>query len=571
MGERFEISPWYAALGAATLSGLVLWLSGQVGLAEAALGLATAIVAGRFARMLASGRFTVDLLMAVVGAVTLLHGAVFEGLVVLLLYSAAEVVEELVESLAKKRIVGLGGLIPRRVLVERGDGWREAGIEDLRRGDVILVRVGEAFPADSIALSKGSVDLSIVSGEPLPVRVEPGTLVPSGAVVVEGPVKARVAAEPGESFAQRLARLAEEALERKARTTRLLERLTPHITVAVLASYALAHVLLDPLRGLTLLLVGCPSAFIISSSYATSLAIAFSARRGALIGGGEVLEKLWRPSVVVLDKTGTLTVLEPESIEVRGGDPGSVVERIAAAARASRHPVARALARLAPTLAVEEVREKVGEGLVSGSLTITAGPTLECGKTVLARVDGSEALVCLRERPAPGARELVEYLKRRGVRVVIASGDSVENVARIAGELGVDEYYGGMRPEDKARLVESLKRQGTVVFVGDGVNDAPALAAADVGIAVGDIDIARRVADAAAPAGAWQVLEILKAGESHRRALAASFTVAAIVKAAAGVGGLAGALSLPIVALLGDDGSTLAGVASATLAWRGRR
>jgi len=566
-GETHATAITYHVLALTSLAGLGLALAGLD--PAPLLALATLIVAAGFLHALAQGRFTVDLLMAVVGGVSLAYGLHVEGLIVLLLYGLAETLEHAVEGVARRRVLEAASIIPRRVLVQRDAGLVEEAVERLSPGDTVLVRVGEAVPADSRALSRGSVDLSHVTGEPLPVAVEPGDSVPSGALVVQGPLRLEVEERPGDSYVQRLVRLAEEAVEEKPRVARLLERYTPHITLLVLAGYAIAHQLLGPERALALLLVGCPSAFIVSSSLATSIAIAGLARRGALVRGGQVLEELWSYDVVVLDKTGTLTQLapHPEQPVLSGPASGHLLGVVAGAAGASRHPVARALASLPVEPVRVEAVEAPGRGIVGEGLEILPGPEHPCGKTVLARVAGAETVLCLREEPLPGARRLVAYLRERGKRVVIASGDSRENVERIAKLLGVEEYYAGLTPEDKARLVERLKGEGLrVVYAGDGINDAVALARAHVGIAVGGIDLVREAADAVAPGGAGHVLDILCTAERHRRMIRDSFATAILLKAVAGLLGLAGAIALPLVALLGDDGSTLLGAAAASRA-----
>ncbi|MEB3851369.1 MAG: cadmium-translocating P-type ATPase [Desulfurococcales archaeon] len=574
--SRGELA-WYAALAASATTGLAASLAGSPGPARAALAAGAALLAARFALALARGRFTVDLLMAVVGLVAVRHGLVLEGLIVYLLYSAAEALEERVEALARRRLEAAARLLPGRVLVERPGGGGEVEVESLQPGDVVVARVGEALPADGTALSPGAVDASIVTGEPDPVEVRPGDRLPSGVVVVEGPIRVRVERPPGDSYAQRLISEALEALEERPRVTRTLERLAPLLTAVVLSAFAAAHLALGPARALSVLLAGCPSAFIIASSFQASYQIAGLARRGVLVRGGASLEAASTVDTVVVDKTGTLTTLAPAPVD---GDPRAwrLAGLAAALARGSRHPVARALAAMpAPGGAsVSWVREERGSGVVgevSGSLVeLRAGPPMPCGKTVLVRASTpgggvEEAVLCLRETLAAGARELVAYLRGRGVRVVIASGDRPENVRRVAEELGVEEYHANMSPEAKAELVRRLRGEGRrVAFVGDGVNDAIALAAADFSVAVGSVDLTRELADAVAPHGPRQVLEVFRAAHAFRRGLAAAFATAALAKLAVATAGLAGLMPLPLVALLGDDGSTLAAAAAGALA-----
>ena len=560
-----EVDKWFAALGAIALAGLAGLGLGLDAPARSMLAASSLLLLARFIYGLRRGKFTVDLLMAVVGLVTFYYGMVFEGLIVMALYALAETIEEAVEGVARRRLESAARLIPRYAVRLRDGAQERVPVEDLEPGDIILVPLGAAVPVDSIAIDPGMVDESVVTGEPVPVRVEPGTLLRSGSIVVEGPIRARVARRAEESFVQRLVEEAREALEEKPRLARRVERLAPHITLLVLASYAIAHLALGPHRALAILLTGCPSAFIIASSFQASYSVALLAARGVLVRGGWVLEALGEVDTYVLDKTGTLTRLAPRLIQ----GPGEHVGLVAAAAQASRHPVSRALATLPARGTVTEAREIPGvgvEAVVEGvRVTIGRGPRDPCGPTVEARVDGSRLVFCLEEQPAPGARELVEYLYSTGRRVIIASGDRPENVERVARLLGIREYYGGLKPEDKARLIERLTREGhRVAYAGDGVNDAIALAKAHVGIAVGDLDVAREAGDAVVQ-GPTHLHALARAGDAYKRGVEAAFATAGAVKAAVAVLGLAGTLPLPLVALLGDDGSTLAAVAAGAL------
>ena len=580
--ERGEEVVW-AALLAGSLAGLAVYLAGFEGVARAVLGLASLGVAARFAYMiLVERRFSVDLLMAVAGFTLLWTGLVKEGLVVMALYGAAELAEERAERLAVRRLEGLRRLIPRRATLDRQGRLVEVSVDEVKPGDTLLVKRGEAVAADMKLLTPGVFDMSHVTGEPGPVEVAPGSVVPSGSVNLGDPVRGVVVRSPRESFLQRLVEEALEAAERKGRVQRLIERLAPPMTFAVLGAFAAASLALGPERGVAVLLAGCPSAFIVSSGYSTALTIASLATRGVVAKGGRTLEAAGRVRVAILDKTGTVTeaTMRPALVlPPPGVGEGRFLSLIASLARASLHPVSRSLAAAAQGgLPVEEVREVPGagvEGVVAGVRVaigsrsfVGAGSAAGCPqgmRPLYARVDGGVGVVCLEEGVDPAAARAVRELREMGLRVVLASGDSRERVEAAARELGVDEFYSDMKPHDKARLVEEYRRRyGPVLFAGDGINDVEAIAKADVGVAVGSLEAVASAADAAIPRGAAGVPRLVRAGRAYTAALAASFAVAAAIKVVAAVGGLSGALSPILVALIGDDGSTLAGIASAT-------
>lgn len=569
---------WHALIagGAATAA---LALAGMEALGGAALAALSALLLARFAYIALRGGFSVDLLMSIAGFVLLRHGMILEGGIIMALYGVAELSEEYAERYALRRLEGLRRILPRRALVDEGGKLVEVDVDRVKPGDVVAVRKGEAAPVDLKLSTPGVFDLSHVTGEPGPVEVPPGFVVPSGSVNLGDPVRGVAVRPPRDSFMQRLVREALEAVERKARVQRLLERLAPYLTALVLTVFAAAHVYLGGVRAVSILLAGCPSAFIVSSGYSTAMSIALLAKSGVVVKGGQVLEAGGRVRAVILDKTGTVTIARPRVALVKP-PPGLGEERFLALASslaaASLHPLSRSLASAAGSrLPVSGVREAPGlgvSGVVDGVEVFIGrvdGEAPECPeglKSVHVKVDGGVGVICLEEALDPSAARAVGELKSMGLRVALASGDSRERVERIAKALGVDEFYAEAKPEDKARLVEEYRaKYGPVLFAGDGINDLVAIAKADVGVAVGGIEAAADAADAVSPAGAAGVSKLLKASRLYSRAIKASFAVAAAVKVATAAGGLAGALNPVIVALLGDDGSTMAGLAVATL------
>jgi Cation transport ATPase len=408
----------------------------------------------------------------------------------------------------------------------------------------------------------------------------------SGFINVGNPVRVKALRGAGESRFQRVVRLALEALEEKGSVEYTIERFLWLWLPLVILSFIIAYIVLGPLRAPSILLVSCPSAFIITSAVNTAYSIASLARSGVVVRGSRPLERLHRVDTIVVDKTGTITY---GSLRVSSISPptGHSVEEfktiVATVASASLHPVSRALSKLTDSrLEIESVVEHQGlgvEALVGGRRVLLGGPGLVKGLdvvsgcsedeiTVWILVDGSPGYVCLEEAVR---EDVVRALREAGDFRIIASGDSEPRVRRVAVKLGVREYYAGMKPEDKLKLVSMLKERGArVAFIGDGVNDIAALARADVGLAVGSIDVVANVGDIVLGENPGRLAEVLREARRHGRALTLSLTIIALIKLIALAGGLTGAIPLYMVALLGDDGATLAGI-TAVIAYRAIR
>lgn len=569
---------WYSLVAGGASIALLSRL-GYTNAGEALLAAISTLLLARFFYIILGRGFSVDLLMSIAGFVLLKHDLILEGGIIMALYGIAGLSEEYAEGYALRKLEGLRRLLPRRALVEKGGKLVEVDVNEVKPGDVVMVRRGEAAPVDLRLLSPGVFDLSHVTGEPDPVDAPAGSVVPSGTVNLGDPVKGVATRPPSDSFMQRLVAEALEAVERKASVQRLLERIAPYITILVLAAFTVAHLQLGGVRAVSILLAGCPSAFIVSSGYSTAMSIALLAGMGVVVKGGQVLESAGRVRVVVLDKTGTVTTARSRVSIVKpppGVDEGRFLSLASSLASASLHPLSRSLASAASgRLPVSGVRETPGvgvQGVVDGVEVFIGrvdGEAPRCPeglKALHVRVNGGVGVICLEEVVDPSAPRAVRELKSMGLRVVLASGDSRERVEKVARALGVDEFHAEMKPEDKARLVEEYRnRYGPVLFAGDGLNDLVAIAKADVGVAVGNIEATADAADAVSPGGALGVSRLLRASRLYSRALAYSFALAAGIKLVAAGGGLAGLLDPVIVALIGDDGSTMAAVAVATL------
>ncbi len=498
----------------------------------AAAVLAGAPLALRGVRTLWHARsLDIHLLMtiAVLGAVAI--GEWAEGAVVVLLFHIGEFLEGYTAGRARQAIRSLMALVPEKARRLRPEGGEEeVSVGQVDVGDLVLVRPGERIPVDGVVVEGDSaVDQSPVTGESMPVDRGPGAEVYAGSVNGQGVLVVRVARPARESTLSRMARLVEEAQAQKARSQRFVDRFARWYTPAVvlLALFVAVGPTLagwGPLglwgyRALVLLVVACPCALVLATPVAVAAAIASAGRHGILIKGGVHLEDAARLRAVAFDKTGTLTYGRP-SVSVVAPVPGQSAEevlRLAAAVESrSEHPIAQAVvaearARGVPVVPAKEVRAVAGrgvEGAVDGHRITVGSHLFFCqavphgdgvcrlaeeterdGHTaILVARDGEVVgLVGVRDALRPEGGEAVRLLGDLGVRPrVMLTGDN-EAVARaVAGQLGLDGFHANLLPEEKLQAVTRLvEEHGAVAMVGDGVNDAPALARATVGIAMG--------------------------------------------------------------------------------------
>ena len=386
----------------------------------------------------------------------------------------------------------------------------------------------------------------------------------------------KVAKRSEESYMQVLVNMTRESLRNKTQLLSLMERITPVLAVVLVASYVLSYTFFGPIRSLAIILAGCPSAFIITSSFTTSYTVFRLAGNGVIVRNPVVLEHLDKVDAVVMDKTGTLAKLSAQLSLVNppsGMDVNTFLSKIKGVVSQSRHPVSRAI--LSALSSVEttssknysniNVIEKKGVGLVAstgtGFLEIKSSDKCPGGKGVEGSLLSGSAVFCVEEELVGDSLKTIREMMKRGKQVVIASGDSMENVARIAKRAGISEYYADMKPEDKLRLIEDFSRKYRKIgFVSDGINDAPALARADASIAIGSIMTSAKASDAVLPGGPHQLPLLFKASRLHWKSIKYSFITAVLIKIAVIITGLAGILTVPLMVLFGDDGSTLIAV-----------
>ncbi|CZV67274.1 TPA: Zn(II)/Cd(II)/Pb(II) translocating P-type ATPase ZntA [Enterobacter hormaechei] len=488
-------------------------------------------IARQALRLMRSGSwFAIETLMSVAAIGALFIGATAEAAIVLLLFLIGERLEGWAASRARKGVSALMALKPETATrVIRGQRETVA-INTLRPGDVIEVPAGGRLPADgALITATASFDESALTGESIPVARAAGEKVPAGATSVDRLVLLTVLSEPGDSAIDRILRLIEEAEERRAPVERFIDRFSRIYTPAIML-VALLVTVVPPLffgapwegwiyKGLTLLLIGCPCALVISTPAAITSGLAAAARRGALIKGGAALEQLSQVQHIAFDKTGTLTVGKPQVTGVYPQDisEDALLTLAAAVEQGSTHPLAQAIVREAkgrgltipPATAQRALVGSGIEAVVEGKKVLIAAagafpnPQVEAleqaGQTVVAVMqDGVPmGMLALRDTLRDDAKDAVDALHRLGVQGVILTGDNPRAAAAIAGELGL-EFKAGLLPADKVSAVTELNGHAPLAMVGDGINDAPAMKASTIGIAMGSgTDVALETADAA--------------------------------------------------------------------------
>ncbi len=554
-------------------------------------------IARQAQRLMRSGSwFAIETLMSVAAIGALFIGATAEAAMVLLLFLIGERLEGWAASRARKGVSALMALKPEtatRVI----DGQRETvAINTLRPGDVIEVPAGGRLPADGALVTvTASFDESALTGESIPVARAAGEKVPAGATSVDRLVQLTVLSEPGDSAIDRILRLIEEAEERRAPVERFIDRFSRIYTPAIML-VALLVTVVPPLffgapwegwiyKGLTLLLIGCPCALVISTPAAITSGLAAAARRGALIKGGAALEQLSQVQHIAFDKTGTLTVGRPQVTGVYPQDisEDALLTLAAAVEQGSTHPLAQAIVREAKGRGLNipqatAQRALVGSGIeavVEGKKVLIAAadarstPQVEAleqaGQTVVTVMqDGVPmGMLALRDTLRDDAKEAVDALHRLGVQGVILTGDNPRAAAAIAGELGL-EFKAGLLPADKVSAVTELNSNAPLAMVGDGINDAPAMKASSIGIAMGSgTDVALETADAALThnrlTGLAQMIELARATRANIRqniAIALGLKGVFLVTTLLGMTGL-------WLAVLADTGATVLVTANA--------
>ncbi|OCJ07137.1 ATPase [Rhizobium sp. AC27/96] len=544
--------------------------------------------------------FSIEMLMTIAAIGAVIIGASEEAAAVVFLFLIGELLEGVAASKARASIQSLTDLVPKTALIEENGKTREVQAESLAVGATILVRPGDRIPADGIILSgESAIDEAPVTGESIPVRKGTDATVFAGTVNGDAALRIRVTAAAADNTIARVVKLVEEAQESKAPTERFIDRFSRYYTPGVVVVGALVAVI-PPLflggpwgewvyKGLAILLIGCPCALVISTPAAIAASLSSGARRGLLLKGGAVLENIGKVTAVAFDKTGTLTEGKPKVTDIVGlGMDGAAVLRLAAALETgSNHPLARAILDRAAADGIDipqvidakAIGGKGVSGTVEGIEVFLGSPQAAAdrvslsedqfvqiaklndeGKTVsLLLVKGAAAgLLAMRDEPRADTAAGLKALTDAGIKTIMLTGDNRRTAEAIGKTLGI-EVRAELLPEDKQRIVGELKRQGfRVAKVGDGINDAPALAAADVGIAMGGgTDVALETADAAVLHGrVGDVSEMIDLSKRTMSNIGQNITIALGLKGVFLVTTIIGITGL-WPAILADTGATV--------------
>lgn len=556
-GEEQRLPLWqrnkyaFSALlsGVFLLAAIMVQLISRQGLPAQVLYLLAILLGGclparaGLAMLLSARELDMNMLMVIAAAGAVAIGQLEEGAVVVFLFALGNALQGYTFDKTRNSIRALMGLAPQQALVRREEEEIMLPVRDVVIGDTVIVRPGEKIPMDGqVVAGQSTVNQAPITGESIPVSKEAGDKVFAGTLNQRGALEVQVSARAEDNTVARIVRMVEEAQAGKAPSQQFVDRFARYYTPAVIGA-AFLVALLPPLllgqpfhkwiyEALAMLLVACPCALVISTPVSIVSAIGTAARYGVLIKGGAHLEEAGDLSVVAFDKTGTLTRGEPAVTDIIPwqGSREEVLALAAAIESRSEHPLGQALLEAArseqiPIAPVEDFQSVIGQGArgrVAGreyligsprfikSSGINLEPVAEKlsqlqgeGKTIMLLADGEQvvALLAVADLLREESRAAVAGLKNNGIdRVVMLTGDNQETARAIAGQAGVDEFRSELLPENKVEAVKQLLQQyGKVAMVGDGVNDAPALAVSTVGIAMGSAgtDAALETADIA--------------------------------------------------------------------------
>ncbi len=575
-----------------------------------AVFLVSMLSAGQFilprgARGLLNLKLDMHFLMSSASIGAFIIGAPAEGAAVMFLFFISMLLEERAEDQVKKELQGLVELEPPSATIKMSKG-AEALIptSEVRLGDILVIRPGTRIGLDGIVVSgETSVNQAPITGESLPVPKTEGDEVYAGTINQEGYIEVEVTSEAHHTVLSRIVELVEEAKNKKAPTEKLITRFSRRYTPIMLTLTILlglgslflgASITEATYRALTLLVISCPCAFVVSIPVSMVSSIAGSAREGILVKGGIHIEQVSKTKSVAFDKTGTLTVgaLSVKEVCVHNDHTRSEVLTAAATLeQMSEHPIARALVA-ATEMEEYELREtegfsaipgrgvggKIGDmNYLAGNRRLLAEQHIEldavtehsCGVGTMVYVAQEQehlGTIVLSDSLRSGAIDAVRELRDMGVDTIMLTGDS-ENVAKeIAEEVGIDRYMAELLPEEKVRAIEEISEHGSSIMIGDGINDAPAMAAADIGIAMGAVssDAALETSDIALmQQDLRKVPSLIKKARKTMSVVRQNIAVSISIKLLVGILAAFGLVNLWVAIGIGDMGLTFAVIANA--------
>lgn len=535
----WEVSELRAAAvaGVLLLAGYVVgWAGGprpvEVGLYALALAVGAATFVPSTLRRLAKGQIGVGTLMTIAAVGAVILGEVGEAAMLAFLFSISEGLEEYSLVRTRRGLRALLSLVPDEATVLRDGTEIVVAPSELRVGDRMLVKPGERVATDGVIVAgRTALDVSAITGESVPVEAGPGSEVFAGSINGTGVLDVEVTSTAADNSLARIVAIVEAEQSRKGQAQRLADRiakpLVPAIMITAAAIAVIGSVVGDPVvwieRALVVLVAASPCALAISVPVTVVAAIGAASKLGVLVKGGAALEALGAVRTIALDKTGTLTANKPTVIDVAttGGVTRERVLDVAAGLEArSEHPLAAAIlaATDGPVRPAEDVEAVTGAGLTGhrdghrlrlgrpgwlnpGPLADPVAAMQAAGATAVLVEDNDQLIgaIAVRDELRPEAPQVVEQLRRGGYRVAMLTGDNSATATALANQVGIETVHADLRPEDKAALISQLRQQSSTAMVGDGVNDAPALATADLGIAMGAMgtDVAIETADVA--------------------------------------------------------------------------
>jgi heavy metal translocating P-type ATPase len=486
----------------------IIWLAGVV---PPLLALVIEIL-----RSLSRGEIGLDIVAALSMTAALVFGETLAAAVVAVMYSGGTFLESFAEGRARREMHALLSRLPRTATRHQNGGLEDVPLDEIEPGDRLLIRQGDVVPVDGTVASGGAfVDTSALTGESLPVRLTRGSDAMSGSNNAGEAFDLTATRPAKDSTYAGIVRLVEQAQASKAPMSRLADRWSlGFLAITVSIAFAAWWFTGDPIRAVAVLVVATPCPLILAVPVALVAGLSRAAHFGVLIKGAGALESMARIRILILDKTGTLTDGRPQIVRIvtaDGMDETQILRYAAALDQASKHPVAQAIVATAKlrglTLPLpQDVTEIPGEGVIGfieGHQIVVGGldfvmqrvqepavahPEIEAGAVVVAlAVDGQLAGHLVMSDPLrDGAADMIARLREQGMaRILLATGDRAEVATRVTAGLGLDGVRSGLTPDQKVLLVLSEHKNGPVMMIGDGVNDAPALAAADVGVAMG--------------------------------------------------------------------------------------
>jgi cation-transporting ATPase G len=527
----------FAAISGALL--LAALIAGFLGAAEPVVRILEAIglLAGAYTFVpstltrLAKGKIGVGTLMTIAAVGAVILGEVGEAAMLAFLFSISEGLEEYSLTRTRRGLRALLSLVPDEATVLRDGNEETVAPADVQIGDRMVVKPGERVATDGIIRhGRTALDVSAITGESVPVEAGPGDEVFAGSINGTGVLEVEVTTTAEDNSLARIVRIVEAEQSRKGASQRLADRiakpLVPGIMIVAASIAVIGSVFGDAStwieRALVVLVAASPCALAISVPVTVVAAIGAASKLGSLVKGGAALEGLGRIRGVALDKTGTLTANRPAVIEVAavdGATPEQVLDVAAALESRSEHPLAAAILAAADEVTpATDVEAVTGAGLTGrregriirlgrpgwldpGPLAGDVTRMQQAGATAVLVEDAGRVIgaIAVRDELRPEAAEVIARLRSDGYHVAMLTGDNHATAASLARDVGIEAVHAELRPEDKARLIDHLRTQRPTAMVGDGVNDAPALATADIGIAMGAMgtDVAIETADVA--------------------------------------------------------------------------